>query len=108
MKILIITEANEKVASGHLMESIALYKKLVANNIEALILRNHDIPCLWGKKLESIDNATYSFSLYQGMEEIDVSSESCEKDDRFTFSRHFVMDPCSVNISEGHVLWIFT
>src|SRR5574344_921098 len=45
---------------------------------------------------------------YQGMEEIDVSSESCEKDDRFTFSRHFVMDPCSVNISEGHVLWIFT
>lgn len=70
MKILIITEANEKVASGHLMESIALYKKLVANNIEALILRNHDMPCLWGKKLESIDNATYSFSLYQGMEEI--------------------------------------
>lgn len=70
MKILIITEANEKVASGHLMESIALYKKLVANNIEALILRNHDMPCLWAKKLESINNATYSFSLYQGMEEI--------------------------------------
>lgn len=70
MKILIITEANEKVASGHLMESIALYKKLVANNIEALILRNHDMPCLWEKKLESIDNATYSFSLCQGMEEI--------------------------------------
>lgn len=70
MKVLIITEANEKVASGHLMESIALYKKLVANNVEALILRNHDMPCLWEKKLESIDNATYSFSLYQGMEEI--------------------------------------
>lgn len=42
-KILILTEANEKVASGHLFESIVLYNELYTNKISAYMMINSDM-----------------------------------------------------------------
>jgi spore coat polysaccharide biosynthesis predicted glycosyltransferase SpsG len=43
-KILIVTEANEKVASGHLFESIVCYEEFLKQNMKAELMINADMP----------------------------------------------------------------
>lgn len=70
MKILIITEANEYVASGHLMESISLARRLADMQIEYLLLINSDMPDVWKEKLKGFKYGEYTKSLDYGMDMI--------------------------------------
>lgn len=70
MKVLIITEANEKIASGHLMESISLATRLADMQIEYLLLINSDMPVVWKEKLAGLKYGEYIKSLECGMDMI--------------------------------------
>lgn len=70
MRILIITEANEIVASGHLMESIALYRELIKKGVEVCILVNSDIPEFFGELLRDYNYSQYCKTLDDGKEDI--------------------------------------
>ncbi len=70
MKVLIITEANEKVASGHLMESISLAQKLEEKKFFYVLMVNSDIPDVWKEKLQGLNYREYERSLDYGMDEI--------------------------------------
>lgn len=49
--LLIVTEANEKVASGHLFECIVCYKELVKKKREVHLMINADIPYKFRERL---------------------------------------------------------
>lgn len=70
MKALIITEANPIVASGHLMESVALAGKIQKEGHEVLLAVNEDLCQEWRKALGNLPIFWYKKNLDHGMEEI--------------------------------------
>ena len=70
MNVLIITEANEIVASGHLMESIALARKCKEMGIDYTVLVNADMPAAWKERLIDLRFQEYTQSISKGMREI--------------------------------------
>lgn len=67
MKLLIITEANEKIASGHLMESIALARRAMQEKQEVLLAVNDNICREWKYFLNGIPIVWYEYNLDMGM-----------------------------------------
>lgn len=79
MKTLIITEANEKVASGHLMESISLAKKIIQEEQEVLLAVNDDVGDEWKPLFAELPSLMYKSNLDVGMSVI----QSCLKLEEF-------------------------
>lgn len=52
--ILIVTEANEKVASGHLFESMVCYEQLQKQNYDVSLMVNSDMPSQFKMKLPKV------------------------------------------------------
>lgn len=70
MNILIVTEANKQVASGHLMESIVLAKELIQKEQNVLLAVNNDVCNEWKKFLENLPIFMYEKDLNHGMRNI--------------------------------------
>ena len=67
MKILIITEANQNVASGHLLESIALYSKAVQEKNIVKLAVNSNLREEWKTYINNLDTVTYGNDLDNGI-----------------------------------------
>lgn len=80
LKIALITEANEQVASGHLHEMMDLEKELVTRGNIVTLFVNDDMPILWKNDLQVQHLVEYKHSIEDDIENLIYKIKTCKID----------------------------
>lgn len=80
LKIALITEANEQVASGHLHEMMDLEKELVTRGNIVTLFVNDDMPILWKNDLQVQHLVEYKHSIENDIENLIYKIKTCKID----------------------------